>query len=70
MSVEDVVHNGVVVLDPSVSLPAGKRVQIVLPVPGGRSLADKLLELAGTVNDLPCDFAAQHDHYIHGTPKR
>ena len=20
--------------------------------------------------DLPADFAAQHDHYIHGTPKR
>jgi predicted DNA-binding antitoxin AbrB/MazE fold protein len=29
-----------------------------------------LLEFSGTVNDLPADMAAQHDHYLHGTPKR
>lgn len=29
-----------------------------------------LLKLAGTLSDLPPDFAAEHDHYIHGTPKR
>ena len=29
-----------------------------------------LLKLAGIARDLPEDFAAQHDHYIHGTPKR
>jgi hypothetical protein len=28
------------------------------------------LKLAGTVDDLPPDMAEQHDHYIHGTPKR
>jgi hypothetical protein len=30
---------------------------------------DKLLELAGTVEG-PEDWARNHDHYIHGTPKR
>jgi hypothetical protein len=29
-----------------------------------------LLKIAGTVKNLPPDFAAQHDHYVHGTPKR
>ena len=39
---------------------------------GGRPspLGDALLAVAGTVHDLPPDFAAQHDHYTHGAPKR
>lgn len=32
----------------------------------GRNLA----KLAGTVEGLPSDFALNHDHYLHGTPKR
>jgi hypothetical protein len=70
MTVEGVVRNGVIVVDPSVPLPEGTRVQVLLPVPEKPSLADKLLALAGTVNDLPDDMAEQHDHYLHGTPKR
>jgi hypothetical protein len=39
---------------------------------GGQAgeLWSKLLEVAGTVEGLPSDMAEQHDHYIHGTPKR
>ena len=29
-----------------------------------------LLEIAGTAEGLPTDFAKNHDHYLHGTPKR
>jgi len=29
-----------------------------------------LLSISGTVPDLPPDMARNHDHYIHGTPKR
>ena len=29
-----------------------------------------LLKYAGVLTDMPSDFAQQHDHYIHGTPKR
>jgi hypothetical protein len=29
-----------------------------------------LLEIAGTAEGLPTDFAENHDHYLHGTPKR
>jgi hypothetical protein len=27
-------------------------------------------KLAGTVEGLPADYALNHDHYLHGTPKR
>ena len=33
------------------------------------TLYERLEGLIGTV-DLPEDFAEQHDHYLHGTPKR
>lgn len=29
-----------------------------------------LLTIAGTAADLPSDFAHNHDHYLHGTPKQ
>lgn len=29
-----------------------------------------LLELAGTVEGLPSDMARNHDHYIHGAPRK
>jgi hypothetical protein len=35
-------------------------------VPVGR----KLLALSGTIKTWPGDFAANHDHYLHGAPKR
>ena len=33
-------------------------------------IGKKLLALAGTAKGLPEDFAANHDHYLHGLPKR
>jgi len=36
-----------------------------------RSLQEALLSLAGAAGPgLPRDFADNHDHYIHGTPKK
>ena len=29
-----------------------------------------LRDLAGTVEELPADYATQHDHYLHGAPKK
>ncbi len=34
------------------------------------SLGEVLLRHAGKAVGLPEDMAAQHDHYLHGTPKR
>jgi hypothetical protein len=73
--------NGQVVLDEPVGAPDGTPVTVDVEAaqptksppeePGQeKSIWDALLELAGTANDLPADFAEEHDHYIHGTPKR
>jgi len=66
------VANGVVVFDEPVPLAEGMEVRVAqasamaVAVPIGR----KLLALAGTVKGMPVDLAENHDHYIHGTPKR
>ena len=72
MTLEGTVVNGTIQLDPPAQLPEGTRVVIQ---PKEETDAEKptltsLLNLAGTAKTLPPDFAAQHDHYIHGTPKR
>ena len=38
--------------------------------PPERSVWDALLEFAGTAEGLPPDLAENHDHYLHGTPKK
>jgi hypothetical protein len=35
--------------------------------PGGKSWGEALLEVAGTVEGLPPDYAENHDHYLHNT---
>jgi len=35
-----------------------------------RSWGEALLEVAGTVEDLPPDYAEKHDQYIRGLPRR
>ena len=72
MAIEGIVTNGMIVLDPPQCLPEGARVEVVLkPVDEQpKSLRTILLESAGCMTGLPTDFASQHDHYIHGTPKR
>ncbi len=71
MSLEGTVINGVIVLDDEEKLAEGTRVEVILkPVEKKPTLSERLLKHAGTVPDLPPDMAEQHDHYIHGTPKR
>lgn len=73
---EGIVQNGVVVFGPGFTLPEGTHVHIQ-PVAPPAEPAEKdapsldwLLKLAGTANDLPIDMAENHDHYLHGAPKR
>jgi hypothetical protein len=33
------------------------------------TLADQFADVIGSAPDLPSDMAAQHDHYLHGSPK-
>lgn len=66
------VKNGVIVLAEGTSLPEGTAVRVE-PVPSDEaleSLRDGLRELSGIVKDMPPDMARNHDHYLHGTPKK
>ncbi len=65
------VENGVVVLDEPAPLPEGAKVRVEPEEPPSEpTLAERLKDVVGIIEGLPLDFAAQHDHYIHGTPKR
>jgi len=66
------VENGVIVLDERVALPDGTAVRIE-PVPSDADLdrlRQGLLSLSGIAKGMPSDMARNHDHYLHGTPKK
>jgi hypothetical protein len=73
------VKNGVVVLESGVLLREGMDVRVE-PVENAermheapeevRSLREGLLSFSGTIKDGPSDFAKNHDHYLHGTPRQ
>jgi hypothetical protein len=66
------VKNGQITLDVATALPEGAEVavEVVKDGNGNPTIWKKLLEVAGAVDDLPTDMAKNHDHYIHGTPKK
>jgi hypothetical protein len=37
---------------------------------GEKSWGEALLEVAGAIEGLPSDYAQNHDHYLHGLPRR
>lgn len=79
MTVEGRVENGHIVLNQEITLPEGMkvRVEFLSEVEGAQEVGqprsshyEHYQSFIGSINDLPADFAAQHDHYIHGTPKK
>jgi hypothetical protein len=74
MEIDGTVQNGVIVVDDPRRLPEGAKVKIRIESPREAAqeptLRQRLLALAGTVDDLPPDMARCHDHYIHGAPRR
>ncbi len=46
------------------------RLHQLLGRPPARVWGEVLAEFAGVVQELPTDYAGNHDHYLHGTPKR
>ena len=76
------VQHGVVVLDDGVTLPEGASVTVVPDRSSGpadpnetrRSIWQALAELGREAESEPCDLpedlAVNHDHYLHGLPKR
>ncbi len=72
------VENGVVVLPPEAALADGTEVKVEAirssqdqqAEATGESFYDRYKEFIGMANDLPPDLAENHDHYIHGAPKK
>jgi hypothetical protein len=76
----------VIVPDEPVVLPVGTPLRVQVEVQGAAPPADRtdspspdgvgaprfegLLGLAADLPDAPADLAAQHDHYLYGSPKR
>ncbi len=72
------VRNGQIVLENGVQLPEGTRVRVE-PVRAGKrarsghrraTVGQRLMKFAGIVHDLPSDMVRNHDHYLHGHPKK
>jgi hypothetical protein len=61
----------VFVPDEPVELPVGQVLRIQVDLPDGNvgPFAD-LLRFAADLPGAPSDLAAQHDHYLYGTPKK
>ena len=71
MTYRGIVKNGVVELADA-DLPDGTEVDVA-PVSDGTpepTIFDKLAKLAGRAQGLPTDMARNHDHYLHGAPRK
>jgi len=81
MTITAIVENDTIKLP--VHVPDGTRLEITLPAesaapapapapaPGPRrTLAERYAKFVGLADDLPPDMAKNHDHYLHGAPKR
>jgi len=72
MSMTGKVKNGVVVLPSEAKLPDGTEVEVT-PLPSGKEAEDfteELLRISRMTKSLPPDLAENHDHYLHGLPKK
>ena len=72
MTVRGTIRNGVVVLDAEATLAEGTivRVESIEASENTPTLYEQLQPIVGTAKGLPPDLATQHDHYIHGQPKK
>lgn len=79
MVVSGHVENGKIILDEEITLPEGQKVEVTV-VNGtttGKmasselpSLAERMRSYIGSIEGMPSDLALNHDHYLHGQPKR
>jgi len=69
MTYRGTVKGGTIVLEGDTKLPEGTVVEIH-PLGEGATLAERFADVIGIAQGLPPDMAENHDHYIHGTPKR
>jgi hypothetical protein len=78
MTLEGHIENGHVVFNTPVVLPEGTKVTVSVQAESAPAAAaeelptlfDRLKSVAGKAKGLPADLAINHDHYLHGQPKR
>ena len=79
MTINGHVENGQIILDEPVPLVDGMKVRVELvnseptqPIEQQQppTLYERYKSIIGIIDDLPPDFARNHDHYIHGQPKK
>jgi hypothetical protein len=71
MSITATVENNTIKLPSGVNLPDGTTVRIQpLTEPAAQAFGSRYAKFIGAVKDAPPDLAANHDHYLYGTPKR
>jgi len=72
MSVTGIVTNGVIVLPPGVQFPDGTEVELtpLFSAKDAEEFTAELLRIASQTKNLPPDLAKNHDHYLHGLPKK
>jgi hypothetical protein len=74
MTLRGHIRNGKVVFEQALALPDGTAVEVDLRELGktdaGPTLYERYRDIIGIAEGLPEDFSINHDHYIHGTPKR
>jgi predicted DNA-binding antitoxin AbrB/MazE fold protein len=69
MSITAVVEQGVIKLPKDVPWESGTVVRIEPVEEQIPTLFETLQEFDGMADDLPADFAANLDHYVHGHPR-
>ncbi|HEX4087047.1 MAG TPA: hypothetical protein VHY22_19185 [Chthoniobacteraceae bacterium] len=70
MSITAIVQNNTIKLPPDVHVPDGTSARIIFETAAGRTLAERYAGLIGITDALPEDMAENHDHYLHGAPKK
>jgi len=67
------IENGAVILDDPVDIPEGTTVSVAVmedTIPAEKTLYERLSPFIGKATGLPPDLAQNHDHYLHGRPKK
>ena len=78
MTLRGHIKGGTVVLDEPTNLPDGTAVEVRAlehappsdPPEAGPTLYERYKDFIGIADGLPEDMADEHDHYIHGPPRR
>lgn len=79
MTLHGHIQNGMIILDDHVPLPDGAPVEVRVLAPrlsensatdveSGPTLAERLKDFIGILDNLPEDAAKNHDHYLYGAP--